>query len=1336
MKSLCFEWMGFNALRFNMLNRLALAAFFFVASFFIFSPCAQAQNGNWAKIYQFPAKDGWINASYFFNPQVGLVGFHWNITTSNFGMVQRTTDGGQSWTPCTVPVLNNVAAIVSDIWFSDTLNGWLTFYNDLNKGDALVWHSTDGGITWMAVNALVNSGMTGPTSVRQTPNAVSVTEGLGIGIWSSTDDGTTWTMSHAIKKSGIDFEDNNNGIATEYGEDETTTFLLTTDGGLTWNNTPGGIQHNGWGVYAIKHGMTFVAAPEDTTLSGGLFKSSPVLRSINNGVTWTTQVAELPMRTTGDVEGVDGVIYIQNSGSTGDSIINAIPDGLMRSTDSGQTWIGVSGPRQGDGSSIPITDTRFSVTGCGAIVYASDGAGGLWKTIDGGDSNSIIPQCEFVDTDAHRVAISVICDTGKNFYFLHNLNPGGIVIEDLSIFDTTRRPDTTGAVFLDSVPVPFWSIPTGDSIAFGLAWHPGAMMDSTASDSVTIRVIFMVSYYQPDWGLNPIDTIYLRVKLEGLSTPADFSVIPRSVTKDTIPVCISADTIINLINKGCDSLAVTKALLQKNNWSLTDPEGRALSIPFEIAPGDTLQLLVRTTPTSAAILFDSLEVSMHYMGRDTSFGAGLRTSAKLNPLQPALTIPALLNFDSLATCDSTESPLALANTGCDTITITQADLTDSHFELLDTNGDPLKLPLVIPTDSTRLVQIRFIPKTLTLSSTSLRLHYKYFGFDSSNAITLTGTGAPSGMLVYHPQSVAFQNVSICSVSEDSITFENTSCLPAFIDSVLLPAPFVLLDSSVNLLGGKTIAPGTTLTLHIRYQPSKKGLETGTATFYYELNNGTTKSDSSFTLTGTGISGTSTFATNPLLQPNMFVFPTISQCDSPDSVSFTIYNTGCDTLIVTGLPLDAGLTGALGSSANKPLPASLGNGDSLHVTVAIVNLITGSYTGDLHIQYTLANGTLVDSLVPVSSTITAGSGTSALNMTTPTTLNFNNIQSCSMPDTTILLTYKGCGTITVNLNMTGTGFTFVGGSSSSSVSLSPGQTVPVHVVYDNTSTDTLSSTVAIQSSGTLDTNFSVQILGIVQPAQTVQFVLGLSNMPVSAAENFNATLTPNILVSAGAGLQEVSGIFQYRRDNFAAGSISANGGQIDPNDKPYDVGTIEYYPFHVTNPAGIALNPIAPLVTLQLETMISDSIGGMIQVDSLQLNSGDVQFNNCVLSTTTPSGLNTSVTIQCGDSILIGILNGHPILTSEELRPNPVTEESGFQTTLNLIAAEDGAAEIILYDALGEQITRDELTVASGGTVPYTFHLGDLPAGSYYYAVRFTSANAGSSTLRGTFLLLK
>ncbi len=1311
-----------------MLKRLTLMAALAALPFLMFATRAGAQASEWTKVFQLtPPDNSYISASWFFNPEVGIIGFHWNNINNNSGMVMRTVDGGKTFTPCTVPPLNNTAPIVEDIWFSDQDSGWLVVAGSLNINDPRLWRTVDGGQTWTGNPQQ----FTGPASVRQTPSALTVTEPLGIGIWTSTDEGVTWT-THSTRKNGLDFVSPLHGVATEYKlGDVNSTFLSTADGGLSWAEVPLGIQHEAFGVYAIKNSRTFVVAPEDTMI-GGVTQPSPVLRSVDNGLHWN-QPLSLPMQTTGGIQGVDGVIYVQNSGAT----IAGAPSGLLRSIDSGKTWTRAYGPSQGDGSAYPITDTRFSVTGCGNIVYASDGDGGLWKTIDGGDSISLIPQCHFVDTDAHRADSSIICDTGRHFYYLHNTNylnndttnPGAIIIQSLNIFDTTRRPDTTHAVFFDSVPLPYTPIKPGDSVAFGLAWHPGAMMDSTASDSVTIRVIYQITYYKPTWGLDPYDTIYVTVKLFGLSTPADFSLSAKNITKDTIPICSSVDSTLLLINKGCDSLAITSALLEKNNWTLVDAAGNPLSLPIHLAPyrtpGDTVRLRLKATPTSAAILSDSLEVQMRYMAHDTSFGIGLHTAVKFNPKQPALTIiPDTLNFDSLAICDSTESPLTLKNNGCDTISITKADLTDPHFELLDMNGNPLTLPIIIASDSTRQILIRFIPGTIATFTAPVRFHfhrYIYSTFDSSNIATLTGIGASAGTLTIPAQPVDFGAIPICdSIGYESITFRNSSCDSALVSSLVVSAPFFLDSGKVPIM----IGPGQPITFKIRYIPTQKGVQGGTAAIDCFLNNHATEKTGTVPLTGAGTNGISTFVTNPPLLPTTLAFDTLNPCDQPYSITFGVFNTGCDTLQVTGISLDPSLTVAFTSSEDKSLPVflapdSIGNGDTLHVTVAISALIPGSYNGNLHLQFKTADGTAGDTLVPVSLTITPGGGPSVLSTAPHDTLDFQSFHSCDTPDTSITLQYTGCGTISVNDSIAGNGFVI---SSHTGLRLSNGNTYTVHLTYDGASTGPLASTLFIHSTAATNADDTIHLFGKVVPADTVHFSVSVSKSPIVEGDIFNVMLTPDVKFT-GTGLNSVQGVIEWPRDHFATSAAHV------------DVGDIEEYSFMVKG-SNIQLVPGTPLVTLPMEAMIADTVGGTISVNSLALNGGDTNFSNCTLSTSAPLAATTNFQTQCGDSILIGVLNGRPIVTAEKPRPNPVTSETEYQTTVNLLAAEDGVVEVILYDALGEQLTRDNVTVAGGGTVPYTFNLGVLPAGSYYYALRFIGQTATSGTLHGTFLLLK
>ncbi|HEX5315309.1 MAG TPA: choice-of-anchor D domain-containing protein, partial [Candidatus Kapabacteria bacterium] len=468
-----------------------------------------------------------------------------------------------------------------------------------------------------------------------------------------------------------------------------------------------------------------------------------------------------------------------------------------------------------------------------------------------------------------------------------------------------------------------------DSASFELAWHPGAMMDSAATDSATIRVIFYASYLTPCVSAPQLayDTVLLHVKLHGLSVPAEYALSANTIKTDTLLTCMSLDTTLDIINQGCDSIAITKALLAKNAWSVTDLAGNKLKLPIHLGSGDTLRLELHATPTSTAVLYDSLKVTMHYMGNDTLWGAALRTYVKLNAAQPALATQATLAFDSLAICDSTDELVTLTNTGCDTLSINKFDLTDTHFELLDTNGKPLALPLKLDTNSSRQVKVRFIPGTLGNKTATLRLHYLrslYSAFDSSNVIQLSGTGAASGTVTF-ADTVDFGNVSTCGSAEDTLFFRNTSCDSAFIESISIPPPFILLDSAKL---SSAIGSGEVLMLRVLYQPGAKVHDSGDAVVRVLINNGQTTLTGTIHFSGNGTAGSSTFETNPPLTATTFAFGTLSECDHADSVTFTVYNTGCDTLHVTGLTLDPSLQGTFAGFADKPLPALLGKGDSL------------------------------------------------------------------------------------------------------------------------------------------------------------------------------------------------------------------------------------------------------------------------------------------------------------------------------------------------------------------------------------------------------------------------
>src|SRR6202035_703949 len=138
-------------------------------------------------------------------------------------------------------------------------------------------------------------------------------------------------------------------------------------------------------------------------------------------------------------------------------------------------------------------------------------------------------ECVCMNTDSLKELTTTICDTTHNMYWLHNPNVGEVVVEDIRIVDSNKRPSKTFAVHIDSLPDAYMALEPpangkpGDSLAFSIGWKPMAMMDSTASDTVLVRIILFAGYLERV-GINPYDTIYRRVSLHGLSQPSIYSV--------------------------------------------------------------------------------------------------------------------------------------------------------------------------------------------------------------------------------------------------------------------------------------------------------------------------------------------------------------------------------------------------------------------------------------------------------------------------------------------------------------------------------------------------------------------------------------------------------------------------------------------------------------------------------------------------------------------------------------------------------------------------------------------------------------------------------------------
>lgn len=155
------------------------------------------------------------------------------------GTVFRTTDGGQSWSPCAPlpgePFLNGVS-------FVDATTGWVT------GSEASVFRTTDGGLSW-------ERQITGDTIPAQTANLLSF--------------------------DGISFLDRNHGVVVgSRGR-----IFFTSDGGATWARGTGAGTTRDY-VYAT---AAYLSA--DELWCGGSFQGSflpmGIVSSSQNGNIWS-----------------------------------------------------------------------------------------------------------------------------------------------------------------------------------------------------------------------------------------------------------------------------------------------------------------------------------------------------------------------------------------------------------------------------------------------------------------------------------------------------------------------------------------------------------------------------------------------------------------------------------------------------------------------------------------------------------------------------------------------------------------------------------------------------------------------------------------------------------------------------------------------------------------------------------------------------------------------------------------------------------------------------------------------------------------------------------------
>lgn len=786
----------------------------------------------WVKVFTAPTT---VTSGYFFNEDVGLIGTGIYVSTGTPAAIYYTTDGGKSWTRSLLPN-QNITGQFTDIWFRDRNVGYALLKQGIEKGWSGIYRTVDGGLSWDLLHQ-ADFGV----AIRETKRGIFFTDRF-YGIKRSVDNGLTFqTVKSAFGSLGLDFLDDNIGYAT--GEAVSgAPHHKTTDGGNTWEEVL--TSHESWTPYADPATRKIFYASEKDNKPKGY--QSFIALTPDSAKTFDTKRTFRADAITGGIAGPKGcssIVYVQGQGiDTADAIY-----GLLRSTDGGQNWVAVGGPSN-------TSDTRFAVTGRGAVVYAFNKTGEVWKTTNGGDgklTSSVFPITTIAQIIPSDTLKAIVCDSNDLQLRLTYSDCDTLLISQVYFLDdsdgelarvSTQKYFGKDDTKFDTLTVRYKPVKLGIStqrIRLRLRHADGAFEDTTIT--ITIQ------------GTPPRDVPL--VQEAGAGKSLDFGSISSCGADST--------RIITVTNAGCTDMLVS-------SLSTALPFSLESSFqPFALGPGEKRQFLIGFKP-NVAISYNRKFTVTTSNGADsiTLTGVGIEGSRGLELTQPVI---------KTMVCDSTEVEVVLHNTSCASINI------DSLLVL-----PPFSLPnsvanTILGSDSSLRFIVKLKSNTVGILSRELQVYSTSGGKRFDTILFVNGEivdGIPSILIT--PSMLQFDTVSLCSYKDLVLYIQSNGCSSLRIDSTVpnsTQAGFTVIKDITNL----SLPAEKTDSVIVRFTPTVIGT-TGAV-----LKVMTSLGEHHVVLEGTGTNAPG------ILSLSSTTIPTLTTCEDTVFIT-TVSNTTCDTLI--------------------------------------------------------------------------------------------------------------------------------------------------------------------------------------------------------------------------------------------------------------------------------------------------------------------------------------------------------------------------------------------------------------------------------------------------------
>jgi hypothetical protein len=709
------------------MKRLLLYAL--IVSALLSAGVAKVYAQDWKNVLQLK---GTIGASaFFFNGHEGMIGTG-NYLNATPAQIYYTNDGGSSWKLAQF-ANPNIRGQVTDIYFRDRLYGWATIREYTETGWTGVYRSTNGGETWARMK---QAGF--PVGIRETSRGVFYTDrDINAGVMFSSDTGKTWThIATTIQALGIDFMDDTTGFVTTQATSALCPYLLTTNGGKTWQSIT--TSSEAWTPYGDPFSRSFFVTSERDPL---IFTTQTAILKVSLASLSAFKIKSYSdSALTGGIAGshvCQSIIYVQ-----GRLPASFAPDGIIRTMDAGVTWNFVGGPSN-------INDKRFAVTGRGAVVFAFDDSGNVFRTADGGDgtlSPSVLPSVTIalpLDTVRTTLCDSVIIPIALGYHLCDSAQIASVIFPN----------DSLGELSAPLYDNDFKYFSTSRSDTLKIVYRPAKSQTRNVSVTITLR--------QPD-GYSEDTT--LHIMLEAVPSKTNALVVSGTTVHDTlnfdsVSICSDAYRSIMVSDLGCDDLSVDSIVASGATFSLVSHVR-----PFILSPGNSRTFLIHYTPGGVGASIGAIYIAhKNIVDSITLLGVGYSSGDAVS----------LIVSDSIhsSECDSAQFTVTLRNIACKAF----------KFDSITTNP-PFRVGSIpsldsVQTDGTATFPFTFIPNKTGSDTGTIHLAVSYAGTGFYDTIiTVVGIGT-SGKPSFRTSnaSLDMKMVPICSDAVDSLVIYSSGC---------------------------------------------------------------------------------------------------------------------------------------------------------------------------------------------------------------------------------------------------------------------------------------------------------------------------------------------------------------------------------------------------------------------------------------------------------------------------------------------------------------------------------------------------------------------------------